>query len=281
MIMETASLKQLFIYPVKSLQGISLSTSRITPLGLEYDRRWMIVDATGQFITQRLCPQLALVNTSIESDVITLSVDGYQDLHLPLSLNSGDSTIVKIWRDQVKSLQAPRFCNEWISRYLGVSCRFVYMPDTSHRPVSPEFAATSEDHVSFADGFPFLIISQYSLDNLNTQLKAKGEQAVPIQRFRPNLFVDTTQTLSEDHWQTIIMGENQFHIVKPCARCIMTTIDASGKKGKEPLATLLQYRKQGQQAYFGQNAILNSHHSNSMMLSTGDSIKILKLKTDE
>jgi uncharacterized protein YcbX len=281
MIMETVSLKKLFIYPVKSLQGISLTSSRVTSLGLEYDRRWMIVDEKGRFITQRLYPQLSLIKTTIVDETIILSADGHHKLLLPLCLSSGDSTMVTVWRDSVESIAAPSNYNEWISAYLGIACRFVYMPDSTVRAVDQGFATSTQDSVSFADGFPFLIISQGSLDNLNEHLQAKGEQAVPIQRFRPNLFVDASQAFAEDHWQTFAIGNNQFHNVKPCSRCIMTTVDASGNKGKEPLATLLEYRKQGQQAYFGQNAILDNGYNNSLTLKVGDSIRIIQSRIDK
>ena len=279
--METGSLKQLFIYPVKSLKGISLPSSRVTPLGLEYDRRWMIVDEKGRFITQRLYPQLSLIETAIVDETIVLTADGHKGLQLPLHLNSGDSTTVMVWRDSVESVQAPDSFNQWISAYLGSACRFVYMPDTTIRQVNQEFAISARDSVSFADGFPFLIISQASLDDLNEHLLAKGEQPVPIQRFRPNLFVDATRAFAEDDWQTISIGNNRFHNVKPCSRCVMTTVNTKGEKGKEPLATLMQYRKQGQQAYFGQNAILDNDFNNALTLKVGDRIEIIKSRTDE
>jgi len=277
--MRQAFLSQIFIYPVKSLAGIALDSASVTHLGLENDRRWMIVDNQGRFITQRLYPQLALINTAIESDHITLTSPDTGNITLPLKLEEGAELSVKVWRDQVNSLMMSKPQNQWISQYLQTECQFVYMPENTIRSIDPQFAVSSEDRVSFADGFPYLIISQASLDDLNQRLSAKKLPAVSIHRFRPNLFIEGCDAYAEDQWHSFKLGKNLFHVVKPCSRCIMTTVDSStGKKGKEPLQTLMEYRKQGNQAYFGQNALIDRAYPHSFSLCIGDQLEIITSK---
>ncbi len=274
--MRHASLSQIFIYPVKSLAGIALDSVRVTHLGLEHDRRWMIVDSQGRFITQRLYPQLSQIKTTIESEQIKLTSPTGDSIALPLTLDEGPALSVKVWHDQVDSLLMSNDANEWISQYLHIECRFVYMPDNTVRPVDPTFSVSSQDRVSFADGFPFLLISKASLDDLNQHLSAKKIPAVPIQRFRPNLYIDGCEAYAEDQWQSFKLCGNLFHVVKPCSRCIMTTVDPlTGNKGKEPLQTLMQYRKQGNKAYFGQNILLDQVFAHSFTLQTGDPVEII------
>ncbi len=273
--MSPVILKQIFIYPVKSLAGISLESATITPLGLEYDRRWMIVDSQGRFITQRLYPQLAQIRTAIEADFIVLTAPDDTTTRLPLGIDNGPIISTQVWRDTVDAIVMTQVQNAWISQYLGCECRFVYMPDNSVRQVDQEYACSDSDRVSFADGFPFLLISQASLDELNLRLLAKNEAPVPIQRFRPNLFVQGCEAFAEDNWQSFSIGENLFHGVKPCSRCVMTTVDPlSGKKGREPLETLLQFRKRGKQAYFGQNVVLDLDYANTLVLHAGEQVHV-------
>jgi uncharacterized protein YcbX len=274
--MDPIVLKQIFIYPVKSLAGISSSSAKITPLGLEYDRRWMIIDNQGRFITQRLYPQLSLIGIAIESgDIVLTSPDG-SSIRLPLSIDNGPIVSTRVWRDTVEACVMAQAQNEWISQYLDRECRFVYMPDKSIRSVDQEYARSENDRVSFADGYPFLLISQASLDDLNQRLQAKNEAPVPILRFRPNLLVQGCEAYAEDNWQSFRIGDNLFHGVKPCSRCIMTTVDpATGKKGREPLDTLMQYRKRGNQAYFGQNVLLDLDFASSFILRTGEQVQIV------
>jgi uncharacterized protein YcbX len=274
--MDPIILKQIFIYPVKSLAGISLSSANLTPLGLEYDRRWMIVDKQGRFITQRLYPQLSMLGTAIESDGIVLTSPDGSSIKLPLSIGNEPIVNTRVWKDTVDAYVMKQAQNDWISQYLGYECRFVYMPDDCIRQVDQQYASSAKDRVSFADGFPFLLISQASLDDLNQRLQEKNIDPVPIQRFRPNLLVQGCEAFAEDNWQSFRIGENLFHGVKPCSRCIMTTVDpATGQKGREPLDTLLQYRKRGQQAYFGQNVLLDLDFVNTLVIHAGEQVLIV------
>jgi len=274
--MEPIILKQIFIYPVKSLSGIALPTANITAFGLENDRRWMIVDCEGRFISQRLHPQLSMITTAIVADTIVLTAPDGTYTRLPLSISDGPAVTTRVWRDAVEALVMTQAQNDWISRYLGCDCRFVYMPEHSIRQVDQQYASSARDQVSFADGFPFLLISQASLDDLNDRLRLKHKEPVPIQRFRPNLLVQGCSPYAEDDWQAFRIGENLFHGVKPCSRCIMTTVDpATGMKGSEPLNTLLEYRKRENQAYFGQNVILDLEFANTLSLNVGEQVVII------
>ena len=271
--MSKIELSHIFIYPVKSLAGISLSSSVVTPSGLQYDRRWMIVNNKGLFITQRLHPKLSLIHTEIIGDQIRLTAPDGNNLMLPLSLNQGDVASVRVWSDHVDGIQASKTHNDWITDYLGIDARFIYMPETTHRPVDNSFSKSSLDSVSFADGFPYLLISSGSLNDLNKKLNHKNETSVSINRFRPNLVVSGCEPYVEDKWTEYNMGGNIFYNVKPCSRCIMTTIDATtGQKGIEPLKTLLEYRKTGNKAYFGQNVLIDLNYDNSWKVSVGDTV---------
>ena len=269
--MSKIDLSQMFIYPVKSLAGIPLTSSKITHAGLRHDRRWMIVNNRGLFVTQRLYPVLSLLDTKIEHDYVQLSSPDNSKINLPLEIAVGDAATVHVWDDAVDAITASKEHNKWISEYLGIDAKFVYMPNTTIRQVDQDFARTPADRVSFADGFPFLLLSEASLDDLNVRLKNKNESAVTIHRFRPNFVVRGCDAYAEDGWSGFNMGNNHFHSVKPCSRCIMTTIN-KGQKGIEPLKTLLEYRKQGKKSYFGQNILIDIDRDNSWSLKVGDEI---------
>jgi len=271
--MSRIELSHIFIYPVKSISGISLSISKITPAGLKNDRRWMIINDKNMFVTQRLHPELSLININLEENMIQLTAPDMSSIHLPVELIEGDSVSVRIWSDTVDGISAEKEHNDWISRYLGIKARFVYMPDTTRRQVDQGYAKSPADRVSFADGFPFLLLSEESVDNLNTRLNKKNELPVTIKRFRPNFVIRGCTPHAEDDWKNFRISGNYFHMVKPCSRCIMTTVNAdTGKKGVEPLRTLLEYRKQGDKSYFGQNVLIDLDYKNSWLIKTGDEI---------
>ena len=248
----------------------------LTPFGLKNDRRWMIIDENNRFVTQRLYPELSQINLSLENDLIHLIAKGMIDLSLPISLDNGPVKDVKVWKDVVSAIVADQEANQWISQYLGRDLELVYMPESTIRKVDPEYAQHQQDQVSFADGFQYLLISEASLNDLNDRLSVKGQEAVPMNRFRPNIVVSGCDAFAEDQWSGFATGNNHFLVVKPCSRCVMTTVDsATGTKGTEPLKTLLEYRKQGSQAYFGQNVILDLTANNSMHIAVGDQLDII------
>jgi uncharacterized protein YcbX len=259
------------IYPVKSTRPIALSESEVLPRGLPWDRRWMLVDSEGRFITARQYPVLAMIETALAADTLDISVAGREGLRISLAEPAAQSIAVTVWKDRCEAVPVGAAADAWFSDYLGVACRLVRMTDQLVRPVNPDYGAPA-DQVSFADGFPLLLISGASLDDLNRRLPTP----VPMQRFRPNLVVDGERAYGEDSWRRIRVGEVEFAGVKNCSRCIFTTIDPhTGVKDAagEPLRTLASYRRrEGGGVYFGQNLIPRGLGT----IRLGDRVRVLE-----
>ena len=244
-------LSELYFYPVKSLRGIKLERAPVDRRGIRFDRHWMLVDPEGRFVTQRQSPRMALVGTRLIPGGLRLCAPGMPDLEIPGDDGAGDPVQVQVWRDQCLARSAGDPAAAWLSRFLERPCRLVYLPESTVRPVDPDYAR-SGDQVGFSDGFPFLLLSEASLEDLNSRL----DTPLPMQRFRPNLVVRGCLPYAEDGWRRIRIGEIRFRVVKPCSRCAIPTIDTrTGEKGVEPLRTLNRYRRRGNQVYFGQNLI--------------------------
>jgi uncharacterized protein YcbX len=228
------------IYPVKSLGGISMTEAAVEKRGFRYDRRWMLTDEEGAFFTQREVPLMATLSIEINADGLLISNSRGEKLRVPFEFEKGRMEKVRVWQSVCDAFVLPAPVNEWLSDALGKKCRMVYMPDESERPVNPRFAVNGEI-VSFADGYPFMLIGQSSLDDLNSRLETK----LPMNRFRPNLVVSGAEAFAEDRWKKIRIGETVFRATKPCARCVITTIEQSAGRfdGKEPLKTLAAYRR--------------------------------------
>ena len=237
------TLTGLFIYPVKGLKGIALASARCTARGLENDRRFMVVDAEGTFISQRSHPKMATVWTGIEGDALTLSAPDMEELALPLQPAGGDATRVQVWSSTCDALAVSREADAWLGDYLGVECRLVYMPEDSKRYSNPRYAGQGK-RVAFADGYAYLLTNESSLGDLNTRLAARGHPALPMNRFRPNLVVKAGDAFAEDDWRQVRVGSAVLAAAKPCGRCQVTTTDqATGEvRGPEPLATLSTFR---------------------------------------
>lgn len=254
--MNRKKLSQIFIYPVKSLGGISLLTSIAEERGLKYDRRWMLIDENDCFLTQRQYPQMALLNVKIEGEFLTISLKNNEseNISLPLFSSSKKTLKVKIWEDTCAAELVNPEADNWFSEILKIKCRLVQMPESTKRLVDRKYSP-EEKSVSFADGYPFLIIGQASLDNLNEKLP----QPLPINRFRPNFVFTGGEPFEEDNWNQFKIGEVVFSAIKPCARCMITTINQeTAEMGFEPLATLASYRKIENKVLFGMNLICNS-----------------------
>jgi len=264
------TLANLHTYPIKSLQGVDLDIATVESRGLQLDRRWMIIEPDGAFVTQRKYPQLALVRLQITEEALMLEAPGMNGLQIGLSENTGVSKQVQVWKDECAALEVSKAANQWFSDYLKTPLELMYMSDDTNRLVEAEY--NINNHItSFSDGYPFLLISEASLADLNTRL----EQPVPMNRFRPNLVVAGTEAYAEDTWKKIRVGEVVFHVVKPCARCVFTTIDqATGEKGVEPLKTLSQYRKEGAKVLFGQNLLQETNG----VVKVGDKVEVLEVK---
>jgi uncharacterized protein len=255
------------VYPIKSLGGIALDYSAIEERGLPHDRRWMLVDAQGQFLTQRKIARMALFKVALRENSLRVQYPDFPELAVPF-VPEGEQMRVTVWEDTCEALAVSPAADQWFSDALQMHCRLVYMPDQSRRRVDERYN-TDDYMVSFADGFPFLLIGQASLDDLNSRLP----EPVPMNRFRPNLVIQTTEPFIEDTWQSIRIGEALFHVKKPCARCVLTTIDQqTAAKGPEPLRTLSTYRRIHNKVLFGQNLVFG-RQGNSIRV--GDRVEVV------
>ena len=269
-------LSEINIYPIKSLAGISLQTATVERRGLEFDRRWMLIDENNKFLTQREFPKMARVKTEILADGLRVSSDGH-GLPIAFEPETGATQSVKIWQSRCKAKIYEDLVNEWFSDVLQMKCRLAVMPAETERRVNYFYAVRKDDHVSFADGYPVLLTGENSLADLNARLA----EALPMNRFRPNLVVAEADSFAEDSWKKIRVGEAIFHVVKPCARCVMTTIDQTRgeKDGKEPLKTLAAFRipKRSikKKILFGQNLIAEKAGD---LLRVGDPVEVLETK---
>ena len=262
-------LSALNIYPLKSASGISLENTEMEQRGLPHDRRWMVVDDSGQFMTQRTVPRMALVQTQLVNQTLTLNAPGMPELCLPLLPKKDVSEEVEIWGDRCEAWVANQQSTRWISEYLGKNCKIVFMPDNSNRSVDPDYSL-GDHQIAFSDAFPLLLISEASLKDLNRRLP----ETFSMNRFRPNLVVNNTEPYEEDTWKLIKIGDCELQIVKPCSRCVLTTVDPETGEfsGKEPLRTLASYRKQNGKVLFGQNLIVQKLGR----LEVGMLVKIIK-----
>jgi uncharacterized protein YcbX len=245
-------LSGLFVYPIKACAGVALERAAVVARGLALDRRYMLVDRDGRFVTQREAPRLCLVGTALEHSRLLLAAPGAPTLTLPQTLDEADNerTEYQLWGDRGHAL-SHRAGSRWFSDFLNAEVRLVYMPDSERRAVNPNRARSGEI-VSFADAYPFLVISEASLADLNSRLP----QPLEMRRFRPSLVLADCEPYAEDRFSTLSIGRVSFRGVKRCERCSVTTVDpATGHRGKEPLRTLAQYRLEQGKVWFGMNLI--------------------------
>ncbi len=263
------TLSNLTYYPIKACRGFDVTESNIERMGLEHDRRLMVITLENKFLTQREYPKLALVTPTLQNNSITLSAPNFDSLHFPIQ-KTGYQIPVQIWKSEgVQAVDQGDETAEWFSNWLDVPVRLVHIADGYKRKVSAEYAINDDDHTGFADGYPVLIISEESLHDLNGRL----DSALPMNRFRPNLVIKGCKPFEEDSWKRIRIGDVELALVKPCARCEVTTIDKETlERSKEPLKTLGKYRKHKLGAIFGMNAI----PLNSGRLKIGGSVEVIE-----
>ena len=268
------SLTAIHIYPVKGCRGTSPDAALAQARGFAGDRRWMIVDAGGRFVSQRSRPSLALITPDLRPDRLELAAPGRPSLVVPLGDGGGPrggaiaAHEVVVWADTVAALDAGDEAAAWLRAAVGEPARLVFMPEGARRPVDPAFGAPG-DHVSFADGYPYLLASTASLDDLNARLAVP----LPMERFRPNLVVAGCAPFAEDGWRRVRIGPVVFRLVKPCTRCTVTTIDqATGVSGgPEPLRTLAGYRTWQGGVRFGMNLVAEGQGE----VRTGDAVTVI------
>ena len=269
----TSTLGSIHIYPLKSCAPLPLGQALVETRGLARDRRWMIVDADDRFLTGREQPRLTLIRAIPDGAGVQLDAPGMPRLRLDPPPHGGERIDSEVWGAPVRPLLGDTTAQVWISTFLGAPHRFVHMDDACVRPLKAKYEGKygiDSDEVSFADGFPLLLISQAALDALNERLAVP----VPILRFRPNLVVTNTAPHAEDSWKRIRVGEVEFEVAKPCVRCVFTTVDferGAFDPSGEPLRTLIRYRRSGTGVTFGQNLIPRSHGT----VRVGDAVEVL------
>jgi uncharacterized protein YcbX len=251
---ENTTLSGLYVYPIKSCAGISLQSADLSATGLHHDRRWMLVDEAGGFMSQRAHPRMALISVQLSAWHLAVAAPGMPGLEIPLQQDDENTIDVRVWGDTNRGTLVGKEADHWFSEFLEFSCRLVRKPDDDPRLVDSSYAERG-DQVSFADGFPFLLISEASLEDLNGRL----EDPLLMNRFRPNLVVRGCGPYAEDGWGRLRIGGVSFRVAEPCPRCAITTVDQStGVRGKEPLRTLATYRNSEVGTVFGRNLIHDS-----------------------
>lgn len=260
----------LFRYPIKSCAGTALDFATLDARGFEHDRRWMVVDGAGGFRTQRELPRMALIHPFIDDGALTLTAEGMPGLSLRLAA-PGSRFTVGVWKDTVEAIDQGEAAADWLTRFLAEPLRLVRFDDAADRRVEQAYAVRPGDQVGFADAYPLLIGNEASLAELNTRL----DEPVPMRRFRPNIVVAGAAAYAEDTWSRVQVGTVEIAVVKPCARCAITTVNPeTAEKGKEPLSTLATYRQQAGGVMFCENAI----HLGPGTLRVGDELRVVEAR---
>jgi uncharacterized protein YcbX len=267
-----ASIASLHVYPVKSCRGIDLDTARVTATGLEWDRRWMVVDARDRFMTQRTHPQLATITTAIADGALRLSAAGHPLLDVDAEAG-GPVRRVQIWKDSCSGIDAGDAVAAWLSDVLGDRLRLVRMDERIPRLANPQYAGSEPQPINFTDGYPLLLLSRESVAELNRRLPAP----VPMSRFRPNVVIEGVAAHAEDEFTDFRVGAVVLRGIKHCTRCVVTTtdqLDGSRDPDQEPLRTLKTYRHDRvlHGVTFGQNCIVAAGIGAS--ISAGDEIAL-------
>lgn len=259
-------LSALYRYPVKSMRGERLDTSPVSPIGLPFDRHWMVADPNGHLMTGREYPELVLIESAPTEHGVRLSVSGRETLFVPNTAFTKPHPAT-VWSDTFSAWSGADEADDWISAYVGARLKFLWIGAETSRRLRDDAAVP----LSFSDGFPLLLATQASLDDLS----ARVGRPLAMERFRPNLVVTGSDAFAEDGWKRFRIGDAVFRVSKPCERCVFTTVDPqTGCKSldQEPLRTLAKYRRTPAGVIFGQNVIVEG----SSELRVGMPIEILE-----
>jgi len=247
--MPPARIDALYLHPIKSLRPVAVSAAQVTPRGFEHDRRLMLVDEEGVFVSQRTLPKMATIEVSLHADEVWVSHAGTGQVQVALRDEGPTDVQVQIWRNRVPARRVGPVADAFFSEVLGQPLRLVRMPEAVHRPVNPRWVPEGGS-VSFADGYPMLVITRAAVERIS----AACGQPFSAEHFRPNIVIAGPEAHAEDGWSGFSVGGVQFDCVKPCDRCVMITRDPqTGEGGPEPLRTLSTYRKQDGKVLFGYN----------------------------
>jgi uncharacterized protein YcbX len=263
----SARVAGLHVYPVKSCGGTDLERAEVDELGIRDDRRWMIVDGGGRFLSQRTVPRLATIRVALRPGRLALSAPGRPALDLPAIPAGGATETVTVWRDTVEALPMGTEAEDWLTSLLGLPARLVRMAPETRRAAKRDPAGTNA-RISFADAYSFLVVSRESLDELNARL----DEPLPMNRFRPNIVLEGARPFAEDGWSRVRIGPVELDMAGPCARCATSTTDQeTGARGVEPLRTLATFRREGAGVMFGQNA----NHRGTGEIAVGMQVEVL------
>ncbi|WP_428540878.1 MOSC domain-containing protein [Rhodopila sp.] len=263
----------LWRYPVKGLRGQPVQAIEVERCGFANDRRWMVVDSNGRFLTQRELPVMATISAELVADGLVLRTEGDRGVFVPRPAIDVETISVTVWRSTVPAARAHQAATDWLKAVLGRPCQLVYLANCDARPVDPDYGQP-DDRVSFADGFPVLLTSMDSLADLNRRLA----QPVPMHRFRPNLVIEHGGAWAEDGWRRVRVGKVEFRLPKSCSRCVVTSVDQqSGERPNphEPLHTLGTFRRAAGGVMFGQNMIPQT----LARVAVGDPVTVLETGT--
>lgn len=277
------TITELNLYPIKSCAGISLREATLTTAGLMsehiYDREWMVVDAQGEFLSQREYPKMALITPRIKGESLELRAPGMLRLEIALGLpdpSEAPTLAVRVWDDTVKAYDCDETTAAWFSNFLGTPCRLVRFHPDAERKADHAWTGDVPAPTLFSDGFPLLVISEGSLADLNEKLISMGREALPMNRFRPNVVINGVDAFEEDHAAEIRIGQTALKPVKPCARCSIPSVDqSSGERGKDPLDVLQTYRVNDRVnggITFGMNAVVSG--GEGLIVRVGEDVAI-------
>ncbi|MDP4302568.1 MOSC domain-containing protein [Leptothrix discophora] len=261
---SAARIAGLHVHPLKSGAALSFDAVRLSPTGFENDRRWMLVDPSGEFFSQREHPRMALLRAVVEAGRLHLAAPGLPPLSVPVDPPLARGVPVRVWNDAFDALPVDPAADRWCSDFLGEPARLVVTHPAMHRPSNRQRTGDIEALNGFADGYPILVLSTGSLAELNRRLAGQGKPAVAMARFRPNLVLDGLDAHAEDHLDELHIptddGPVVLRLVKPCPRCPMPDVDpATGLRGDEPGPTLANYRADPRldgAITFGMNAVI-------------------------
>ena len=249
-----AQIAQIWIYPIKSCRGISLTESDVDPRGLTWDRRWVLADEAGVFLTQRSTRALGEFQPRLSQDGLWIThIPSNEEIWLPFPPETSEECIIQIWEDQVPCLRVSDALDNWFSHHIQQKVRLFFQPDQSIRPIEAKYQLTGAEHTSLSDGYPILVLSEASLEKISQEAGKKMD----VLRFRPNLVLQGLEAFGEDNLTKFWAGSAELACVKPCARCVLTTVDPTTlEAGPEPLKSLAHYRKQNQKIMVGQNTVV-------------------------
>jgi uncharacterized protein len=274
----TASIAQLFLYPIKGCRGIEIVRATLAATGLEVDgigdREWVVVDADGRFLSQRELPKMALIETRLTSAALRLKAPGMLQLEVPFA-SEGDVSDVTVWNDRVPAVTQGEVADAWFSAYLGMPCRLMRFDPEARRLSNVRYTGATAAPYKFADAFALLIASTASLADLNARLAKRGLAPVGIERFRPNIVLSGIDAFEEDYFECLALGVAELRVVKPCVRCSVPNVDPlTGTSSTEPGDTLAVYRDNASAGgvTFGVNAIVT--RGAGCDLARGDAVEL-------